>query len=206
MLRIAHNLSVRKLGVLRASAARLSTAAGDAGVYTGAMKWMHWITGGAVLGCFGTVQMAMNTKDKKQKGKLMKLHKSMGLVVAGLVVPRVGMRLTSALPGHLPGSSFEQMAATASHGLFYVFMITMPATGIAMGYYGGKGLPFFGYKIPGKPKAQRTKDDGAIAKNSFKLHKQAGQLFEYLTPIHIGAAAFHSIKGQAIFRRIIPGM
>mmetsp|Transcript_16838 Transcript_16838/g.31903 ORF Transcript_16838/g.31903 Transcript_16838/m.31903 type:complete len:115 (+) Transcript_16838:34-378(+) len=107
MLRIVQSLSVRKIGALRASAARLSTAAGDTGAYTGAMKWMHWITGGAIIGCFATVQKAMNTKDKKEKGKFMKLHKSLGLVVAGLVVPRVGLRLTSAIPGNLPGSSLE---------------------------------------------------------------------------------------------------
>jgi len=29
-------------------------------------------------------------------------------------------------------------------------MILLPVTGIAMGYFGGKGLPFFGYTIPGK--------------------------------------------------------
>lgn len=39
-------------------------------------------------------------------------------------------------------------------------MTVMPATGIAMGYYGGKGLPFFTTTIAG---AKET--NGTIAKN-----------------------------------------
>jgi hypothetical protein len=38
--------------------------------YAGAVKFMHWSMGGAVLGCFGFVQLAMNvdikTKDENQ--------------------------------------------------------------------------------------------------------------------------------------------
>ena len=44
----------------------------------------------------------------------------------------------------------------------YGFMASMPATGIAMGYYGGKGVPFFGlYTFPGK--ADKSKEDGKFA-------------------------------------------
>lgn len=41
------------------------------------------------------------------------------------------------------------LAAHAGHLGLYGFMIVMPATGIAMGMYGGKGLPFFWTEIPG---------------------------------------------------------
>ena len=41
------------------------------------------------------------------------------------------------------------IASQASHLALYGFMTIMPATGIAMGMYGGKGLPFFWTTIPG---------------------------------------------------------
>jgi cytochrome b561 len=41
------------------------------------------------------------------------------------------------------------LAAKAGHLALYGFMVIMPATGIAMGMYGGKGLPFFWTTIPG---------------------------------------------------------
>lgn len=53
----------------------------------------------------------------------------------------------------------EHAAGTAGHYALYAFMTIMPASGIAMGYYGGKGLPFFYTTIPG---AEKT--NGAIAK------------------------------------------
>ena len=70
-----------------------------------------------------------------------------------------------------------------------------------MGYYGGKGLPFFGYAIPGA-----TQPNPEIAKNAFGVHKAAGRFFEYLVPLHVGAASMHALRGHAIFARINPFM
>lgn len=72
-----------------------------------------------------------------------------------------------------------------------------------MGYYGGKGLPFFGYHIPGAPP---EKKDGKIAGKAFKIHKILGKSFEIVTLGHFGAVGWHMIKGQAIWRRIVPGL
>lgn len=69
-------------------------------------------------------------------------------------------------------------------------MLILPITGISMGYFGGKGLPFFGYTIPGK-----KEPIGAIAKQSYTIHTWVGYAFEYMIPLHIGAAGFHVLKG-----------
>lgn len=45
---------------------------------------------------------------------------------------------------------------------------------------------------------------GQIAKWSFKTHKWAGQAFQYLVPLHAGAAFYHRFKGQWIFERVNP--
>jgi len=66
-----------------------------------------------------------------------------------------------------------------------------------MGYFGGKGLPFFGYTIPGA-----EKPNGQIAKNAFKVHKQAGVFFEYLVPLHVGGVGLHYLKGEKILSRL----
>jgi len=46
------------------------------------------------------------------------------------------------------------------------------------------------------------KPDGAIAGQAFKLHKQAGELFEYMTMLHVSAVGFHLVKGQAVLARM----
>lgn len=63
------------------------------------------------------------------------------------------------------GSSIEHTLASVTHYGLYGFMTIMPATGIAMGYYSGKGLPFFFTTIPGVVKTDENKArTGGIAK------------------------------------------
>ena len=131
-----------------------------------------------------------------EKGVWMHRHKSLGLLAGILVAPRFLFRLGSKIPAPMKEwSSLEQVvrlllthpapppthselpthsstypqAGKLSHLGLYGFMLGMPATGIAMGYYGGKGLPFFWTTIDGAPKA-----DGAIAKQAFSIHKTMG--------------------------------
>ena len=117
---------------------------------------MHWTMGAGILTCVGTVKYKQYTDDKKLQGKLMNLHKSAALIVAALLPMRIALRLTTAVPAALPGSIFEQTAAQISHGMLYVLMTFMPISGILMGYFGGKGLPFFGYTIPGAEKPVKS--------------------------------------------------
>jgi cytochrome b561 len=62
-----------------------------------------------------------------------------------------------------------------------------------------KGLPFFGYTIPG---AQGDDKRPAWAKRAYQLHKQAGLGLEFLIPAHVGAVGFHMFKGQHILARM----
>merc|ERR1712154_759919 len=92
-----------------------------------------------------------------------------------------------------------RMAADAGHLGLYSFMIFMPASGIAMGYYGGKGLPFFWTKVEGTDTPNKK-----IAGGAYRRHKRAGKAFEILVGAHIGGAAMHVLMGDTIFARINP--
>merc|ERR1719330_441388 len=111
-------------------------------------------------------------KDDPEKGKkigwYMNIHKSTALLVLAALIPRVALRLSTAIPGHLPGPAPLQLAGTASHMAMYGFMTFMPVSGVMMGYYGGKGLPFFidSLKIPGV--ADPTAENKATAKWSYQ--------------------------------------
>lgn len=165
--------------------------------YPAAMRAMHWGMAAGILGCFATVKSAQYSTGER-KGQLMRIHKSFGLLMMGAIVPRVLIRLASRVPAHVPRPKLEVLAGNVSHFLMYGLMIFMPVTGIAMGYYGGKGLPFFGLHINGI-----DKPDPSIAKPAFKAHKLAGQAFEVLVPIHIGAVGFHAVaRSQNLLKRI----
>lgn len=139
----------------------------------------------------------------KSKGEWMNLHKSFGLTVAALALPRVALRLTTAVPAHLPGSMAEHLAANASHIGLYAGMLGMSATGLTMGLM-GKGIPFFGYKINAlETQLFADTKNGVYAGQAFKLHKTFGPYFEYLVPLHALAAFSHAARGHKIFKRIL---
>jgi 1,2-dihydroxy-3-keto-5-methylthiopentene dioxygenase len=154
-----------------------------------------------VISAVGLVKAQQWTDDKKKKGQYMFYHKSFGLLMMGMIFPRVALRLRSTVPSPPPGSVMEQFAGKLSHFALYTGMIVLPISGVLMGYYGGKGLPFFFTTIPGATKENRKK---SVAKNAYKLHKQVGNVFQYIIPIHIGAVGFHYFRGQNLLARINP--
>ena len=118
-----------------------------------------------------------------------------------MLVPRVGTKLMSSrvLP-LLESSPLEQAAAKASHLALYGFMTIMPVSGIAMGLYGGKGLPFFVTTLG----VGWVAKDGPFAGKAFKVHKTLGTYGKYLVPLHVGAAGAHAARGHKIFSRVSP--
>tara|TARA_B100000482_G_scaffold163994_1_gene127375 strand:+ start:367 stop:1146 length:780 start_codon:yes stop_codon:yes gene_type:complete len=207
----SHGGSLRRLGrqgliasrQLRGFAASAGTIAEAASAleqqYARPLQALHWLIAGGTVGTFAFVQLAMNLpkEQAEDKGRFMMLHKSLGLTVLALSVPRLALRLTTKIPAAVPGSQIEQVAAKVGHLVMYGFMTAMPVSGFIMGYYGGKGLPFFGVTIPGA-----SKRDGKLAGRAFKLHKQLGWYYEMFVPLHVGAVGVHALKGQNILRRM----
>ena len=190
--------------------------------YAQSIKILHWVMGAAMLTCMGTVKLSqwttadtwwngyVSTKGTKgaTKGALMMIHKSTAVLVAAMIVPRVLLRMVTKAPTPLEGPALEHFAANVSHTALYGFMLAMPATGIAMGYYGGKGVPFYGlYTFPGKGSPgmpAKEKEDGKFAGTMFKWHTWMGQYIFYLLPVHVGAVGLHTFKGQPILSRVNP--
>jgi len=157
---------------------------------------------GLVGGVVGTVKMAQWTEDKEKKAKYMHIHKSLALIVLSALPIRAAIRLGSRVPGPVPGANkLEQLGGRLNHYALYGSLTVLPVSGVLMGYYGGKGLPFFNYHIDG---ASKENQKPAVAKQAFKIHKTVGQVFTYLIPLHIGAAGWHAMRGHPIFTRVNP--
>ena len=73
-----------------------------------------------------------------------------------------------------------------------------------MGYYGGKGLPFFSQTLVATDDGKAR--DGSVAKQAFSIHKTAGTYGKFLIPLHVGGAGYHVLRGDAIWARIVPGL
>ena len=151
-----------------AAAKKLSRMSYPAAVYSITAAYYHWLVAVPLVGSIGCVLKAQQS-PKEEKGKWMFRHKSLGLLTGIVVAPRVAYRLLSAQSYNvekiLGTSAAEHSFAKATHFLLYGFMTVMPISGIAMGYYGGNGLPFFWTTIPGIVKTEDNKKrSGQIAK------------------------------------------
>jgi len=172
--------------------------------YNGLMKVFHWVGALSVVGAIATVKTAQNTAPKTKTlgwGKMqwMFYHKSCGLLMAMTIFPRVGIRMMSSIPKHLPSS--PAVIADAAHYGMYLAALGMSITGVAMGYLGGKGLPFFYTTFPG---AEGEKKNGKMAGDAFKFHSFMGKyVLEPLVFLHVGAVGFHMVKGEAILARML---
>lgn len=150
------------------------------------------------------ITLTTTFKQNKYTPHIDTKDKSLGLLTGIIVAPRLGYRIINAAQfksvGHPVGTGpIEGKLADASHAALYAFMTIMPISGIAMGYFGGKGLPFFYTTIPGA-----TSPNGSIAKQSFSIHKTLGTYGKFLIPLHIGGAVKHSVTGASIWSRVNP--
>ena len=150
------------------------------------------------------ITLTTTFKQNKYTPHIDTKDKSLGLLTGIIVAPRLGHRIINAAQfksvGHPVGTGpIEGKLADASHAALYAFMTIMPISGIAMGYFGGKGLPFFYTTIPGA-----TSPNGSIAKQSFSIHKTLGTYGKFLIPLHIGGAVKHSVAGASIWSRVNP--
>ncbi|KAL7546331.1 hypothetical protein ACHAWF_009665 [Thalassiosira exigua] len=180
----------------------------SAKAYAVAASYYHWLVAAPLMGSVASVLICQQS-PKEEKGKWMFRHKSMGLLTGLIVAPRLGYRVFNAAKyqvGHVSGTGpIEGKLADISHAALYGFMTIMPATGIAMGYFGGKGLPFFVTTIPGAVHTDGNKATyGNIAKQSFSIHKTLGVYGKYLIPLHVGGAMKHAVTGNPIWSRINP--
>lgn len=117
-------------------------------------------------------------------------HKSFGLLSGALLVPRVAAALLTPRPPAGPSA--------VGHALLYGFTAVLAMSGIAMGYFGGKGLPFFVTTVPGA-----TEPDKDAAGKAFSLHKLVGKYGKLLIPTHIGIVVAQTAKGNEVISRMI---
>jgi len=107
-----------------------------AAAYTRAGSYFHWLVAAPLIASVGCVLKAQDIPktEKKEKGKWMWRHKSLGLLTGMIVLPRVGYRLFNMSKykiAHMPGEgSITSAAGKAGHIGLYAFMTIMVRTGI----------------------------------------------------------------------------
>jgi len=130
------------------------------------------------------------------------LHKSIGLLIMGLALVRIGWRLfnkSPALPADMP--MHERFIAHAAHLALYAIMIGMPLSGWAMSSAANFPASFFGlFTLPSIMTPSKEAVDLLKA-----IHWYAAWGIGALILAHVGAALkHHFINRDTVLSRMLP--
>ncbi|MGL6159369.1 cytochrome b [Microbulbifer sp.] len=151
-------------------------------------KGLHWLIAILILCAWGSIEL----HEFYEKGDPMRkwweyLHFTVGFGILLLALLRLYWRSTHPRP-KLFGGRWQQKLSLLVQGLFYVLMLAMPITGMAMRQFAGKETPLFWlFKLP--PLVEKNID---IAKQLEFFHKELlWNALLALLVLHISGALWH---------------
>jgi len=152
-------------------------------------KLFHWLIAISIIGLIwlGWYMVDLTYYDKWYN-KSLHWHKSLGMLVLGVILLKIAWQLYSPIPDttkHL--KAWEKMAANIMHRLLLVIMVLIPVTGYLISTSNGKVVDIFGwFEIPALVSKNRELRDLAI-----DLHYYLAYGTVVLLLGHIGAALKH---------------
>lgn len=166
--------------------------------YTQFAVLVHWFVAAALLAdtVLGWWMLGVPKQPVGVRAGWFNLHKSVGLTIALLVVLRLAWRLqhpvaATALP------RWQQLASRTVHVLLYACMFALPLSGLLGSNFTRYPVLFFGARLPG------WNHDWPAAKELMStLHEGTAWLLVVLVAIHVTAALWHWLRGDAAASRM----
>lgn len=161
---------------------------------------IHWATALAVFGLLASGFRAAGTVDPSAKASLLRVHAVLGLSVLALTLLRLAWWwLVDRKPAEPAGTPrWQARAARVVHGLFYLVIAAMAASGIGMIALSGAGDILFGA-------SQAPLPDFADYPPRVP-HGIGARLLVALILAHVGAALYHQfVLRDRLLARMGPG-
>ena len=179
------------------------SAANNTERYTKVAILLHWLIAFAIIGLMAAgIWMTGAIKEKETQAtafEVYQIHKSIGLTVLVLSVVRLIWRFTHKAPAMPSGmAAWEQMAAHATHFLFYALMIGLPLTGWLMVSASPWGLPTMYFNQFEVPHLHALSSLDMAGKQEWEgVFKGAHKYIAFggigLLFVHVGAALKHHV-------------
>lgn len=170
--------------------------------YSAAQKWLHWGMAllVAILAAVGLTMTRLG--EGTVTGALYELHKSIGLIVLGLVTARMAVRLARGVPPPEPGvPAWQQRAARASHYGLYGLLVLVPLAGwTATSSCCGPVNLFWSV-----PMTLPVSGEESFAKAVFWIHYALAFTLLGLVALHVaGALQHHLLRRDGTLNRMLP--
>jgi len=176
-------------------------------------RTFHWTITGAIIALYTIANIMKAMEPGPDKWQLYDLHKSIGVIVLGLVLLRIMWRVANPQP-ELPAGTprWQRRAAGLNHFLLYLAMLAMPLSAYAASKAGDFTVNVFGfYEMPDIIAWVRDTAPELAGRNK-TLHVWGNLIHEYtsyllygLAGLHLAAALWHHfVRKDGVLARMAP--
>lgn len=157
---------------------------------------IHWLSAILILTLIGSGFRASGMEDAASKAAILRLHLPLGAAILLLTLARIGWWLwADRKPDSIGTNVWQDWASRLVHGLFYVVILGMAASGIGMTVLSGAGPIIFG----GSPDALPS----FLEFPPRIPHGIGARVMIALLAAHIGGAIYHhAIKRDGLISRM----
>jgi len=161
----------------------------------------HWLTALTVITLFVSgLWMVELDYYSPWYNRIPAWHKSLGILLFGLVAIRLLWRLSNPLPTDEPGPRWEHRVAHAAHWLIYLLLFAIIATGYLIPTAEGEAISVFGwFDVPAFVTGIDNQEDVAGT-----LHLWLAWTLAALVVLHVGGALKqHFINRNRTLKRML---
>ena len=170
--------------------------------YTGFSKLLHWLVAICVIVMI-PIGLTMNyVGPGTLQNVFYTIHRSLGVLVLGLMIIRLLNRLIVGAPPPEPTLTAVQRAVShVVHMALYALLIAQALIGWVGTSAFGAAISFFGlFQVP-----DLVGKDQSLSEPLFAAHFWIGLLITALVLMHIGAALYHGIiRRDGVMQRMLP--
>lgn len=156
---------------------------------------LHWLVAavllfslatGLTLGTLG-FEGARDTLGMAVTNLLYTTHKTLGVIILGLMIARVVTRSIFVVPLHDPPlSAFQYTLSHSVHALLYLVLLIQPVLGWVATATGGFPVQFFHWTLP-----PLMGENEALSEQLYTWHAWVGWTILVLIALHIAGAFYH---------------
>ena len=167
----------------------MSASRADAGTlrYAPVQIWIHWLSALVIVGLVVAGLVMTRIGQTPVTGLIYELHKSFGLIVVALVLARLVARAIRGAPPHAPMPGWQRLAARISHVALYVLIVVVPLSGWAATSACCRPVNLF-FTVDLTLPIARGFD---VARPIFVVHRYAAYLLAFVVLVHAAAALHH---------------
>ncbi len=158
--------------------------------FSGLTVSLHWII---ALGMITLIAFGLYIEGLPrgpEKGQLIGLHKSFGIVIFVLALLRIGWRFVNRFPRPLSTlPTWQENLAKLAHWVLILGTILMPVSGVIMSVGGGHPVGVFGFELI----ARSDVENETMNQIGHAMHGLGGKLLILFIVLHVVGALKHQL-------------